>query len=161
MTPRLLVAAGAVGVLALAGCGGGGGGERLSKDEYQQRGEAIGQRLQDEFSDIETSDAGSLEKVGPLMNRLGEALDALADEFDDLNPPEDIEAAHDQLVSSARATADEARSIADRIGSATLAELSENTEELDISKSESFLEMQKAMNEIQAKGYDFGDGFAG
>lgn len=158
-----LVAAGALAfaVVALAGCGGGTGGDRLTKDEYQDRGAAVGEQLRDEFQDIEDADTSDLKQVGPLMRRLGEALDRLADEFDELEPPEDVEAAHDRLVSAARTTAGEARAIGERLETETLAELQDDLAELDLSQSEAFRELQEAAEEITSKGYDFGDTFGG
>lgn len=163
MSTRLVALAGLVAVVALTGCGGGGGaggGERLTKDEYQQRVSSLGDRLEQEFSDIATAGEDP-DELPALMNRLGEALDALADGLDELTPPEDVEEEQARVVDAARATADESRAIAKRIERETLAELAKTPEELDISKSESFLEMQEAMNAIKAKGYDFGDSFGG
>ena len=149
------------GVLALAGCGGSGAGERLSKAEYQQQGAAIGARLKKEFKDIDTADPANVKEVAPLMDRLGEALDTLANEFDKLNPPADVAEAQNRFVAAARATANEARAIGDRIQKEPLAELSKNGDQLDISQSKNFAELQRAMNEIKAKGYEFGDTLGG
>lgn len=151
--------------LALAACGGGSGGsseERLSKEEYQQRVTELGDKLEAEFNDISQADKDDLAELPPLMDRLGEALDATADGFDALTPPEEIDEEHRRFVAAARATADDAREIGDRLASEPVTELSAaDIADLDISRSENFLELQQAMKDITAKGYEFGDNFGG
>lgn len=153
------------GILALAGCGGGGGstdGAPLSKEEYQQQVTELGSDLEQKFGDIDEADANDLSEVPALMNRLGDALDATADGFAELTPPDEIAAEHDRFVAAARATAEDAREIGSRIEEVPVTELTpDEIAKLDISKAESFLELQAAMAAITAKGYEFGDNFGG
>ena len=160
MRRAVLLSALAATVVLASGCGSGGG-ERLSKDEYQRQAAAVGERLGTEFSDIESTDETDLSAIAPLMYRLADALDTLANEFDDLSPPQEVEGAHDRFVAAARATADDARAVGDRVEHDSLVELQNHLSELDISKGESFRELQQAMADIRSAGYDFGGNFGG
>ena len=98
-------------LLAAAGACGGGGGKSLSAEEYFKKVEAIG----NESTDKQNAAAPSDEEVAnlapdELKQRGIEFLNAEAVIFDDamkkvedLNPPDDIQDAHDALVEKGNA----------------------------------------------------------
>ncbi len=152
----LLVTALAALALVAAGCGGGEG--RLSKAEYEQRVAEIGRDIQAGFGDlsgtqIDPSDLGGL---ADLLSRLSRALDTAADELSQLRPPEDAQAAQDELVAAARDLADLVREVARKVKTSTLAQLAQMQDELDLSRSDAFRRLQEAMEALKAKGYRLG-----
>lgn len=97
-TALLLLALG----LSAAACGGGGGGE-LSLQEYFQRlgssfkdADQRSEALQDEFP----AAFQEIEATQAALNGFGEILTDTLSKLDDLNPPREVKAAHDELLAA-------------------------------------------------------------
>jgi len=80
-----------LGLVVLAGCSGGGDGDdRLSKDEYVERADAVCADYDKRLGDL--PDPGSIAALGPLTRRaLPIAREAVA-QLRELRPPEDLQA---------------------------------------------------------------------
>jgi hypothetical protein len=88
--------------LAAAGCGGGGGGggDRLSAAEYREQADAICKQADEDLRALPQPKSAAelndfVDKVEPIVN-------GAVDDLDDLNPPEDLEQAHDRWVNQNR-----------------------------------------------------------
>jgi uncharacterized membrane protein len=147
-----------VGVVVMAGCGGGGGGgaEPLSKEDYQEQMQALqadlsasADELQQAFSDPQDIDA-----MSEGLNDAADLLDEASSSLDDLAPPEDVADAHQTMVDKSAAAAVKLREFADTVANASLTELQESLAEFQ--NIEEFAELQSAVSEIQAKGYNIG-----
>jgi hypothetical protein len=140
----LLALAGAVALVA-AGCGGGGGGTPLSKAEYEQQMQTIGQDLS---AALDTSGATSAEDAVPKVEEAQTTLREAADKMDEMTPPEDIADEHDQLVEGVRAFADDLDDVISALEDGDLSAIS-NMLSLD-----SIQQIQTASAAITGKGYD-------
>lgn len=117
----------ALGLIAAA-CGGGGGGE-LTLEEYFQRldssFEDADQRsgaLQDEFP----AAFQEIEATQDALNGFGEILRDILSELDGLNPPTEVEAAHEELLAAGAAFAGLFQEFTDRVAELdTLSEFEE------------------------------------
>ena len=146
-----------VGVIAISGCGGGGGGgEALSKEDYEAQMQALQEdlsasadQLQQAFSDPQNADA-----MSEGLNDAAGLLDEASQSLDDIAPPEDIADAHQTMVDKSAAAAEKLREFADTVANASLAELQESLQEFQT--IEEFSELEAAVNEIKAAGYDIG-----
>jgi hypothetical protein len=83
-------------VAALAGCGGGGGGDRLSKEEFQQRADAICAKYDTKIQALGSPSSPEdipqfLEKGIPLIQQGIAELRAL-------KPPEDLEQDYEAML---------------------------------------------------------------
>jgi hypothetical protein len=104
-TLTFLAAVAVAALLLLAGCGGD---KRLSKDDYQkQMMEKVGAFVAatGKIDEATSSDSPRDVKVKALKDGR-KAFDDAADDLDDLSPPEDVEEAHDLIVSGLRKYAD-------------------------------------------------------
>ena len=103
-------AAAMLAVLALvaAGCGG------TSKEEYEEQIDEIGTELDRQFTGIgrEIQGSGSLRKAAPEVDNGAEALDEAADDLEDVEPPDDAQAAHNKIVAGIRTLANDFRKAA-------------------------------------------------
>ena len=156
MRPIWIVLAALAVALGGAACGGdGGGGDRLSKTEYQQEVTAVGDTLTKSAEGLSgafsQSDPESLDQVADQIEELKDAMNAAADDLDNLNPPADAEAAHDKMVEGIRGFADDIGNVADAARDGNLKDLQAFSE--SFGNSESVKKIQEATEELQAKGY--------
>jgi hypothetical protein len=86
--------------VALGGCGGGGDGGRLSDDEYRRRADAICAQANADLRALEPP--GSLEAMKDFVDQAKPIAQGAVDRFDELEPPADLEAAHDRWVQQNR-----------------------------------------------------------
>ena len=151
---RIVVATLALG-LAAAGCGGDGGGQRLTKEEYQQEVRQVGDTLTKSAEGLSgafsQSDPESLDQVAGEVEELQNAMNQAADDLEAMNPPEDAESAHDDLVDGIRGFSDEIGQVADAAREGNLQELQSFSE--SFSDSESVKKIEQATQELQSKGY--------
>jgi hypothetical protein len=157
MSRAAVVALALVTLVAVgAGCGGGGGadGDRLSREEYQQRVTELGDDLDRTFGDFGDVDPQDIEGSIGVLGTLAEALDTAGDRFDELDPPEEVQNAQDTLVDGAHTAADSIRQLADDLEGAGISELPGLLRELDPQRIEGFDEIQKAVAEFEQNGYD-------
>jgi hypothetical protein len=146
-------------VVVMAGCGGGGGGggdEPLSKADYEQQMQALQSDLSASANELGQafSNPQDVEAMSAGLNNAADLLDDASSGLDDISPPEDVADAHQAMVDKSAAAAEKLREFADTVANASLAELQDRlTEFQDI---EEFTELETAVRDIEAKGYDIG-----
>ena len=150
---RLAIAAVAILAVAAAGCGGGGG-EPLSKAEYTQQLNEIGtsldsssQALGDAF---QAEDAG---KAADQVSAMQTQIRKLADQLDDITPPEDVADPHQDLIDGLRGMADDFDEFHDAVESKSVAKMTAFAQ--SFTSSESSKKINEAIAEMKKKGYDF------
>ena len=149
----LAIAAVAILAVAAAGCGGGGG-EPLSKAEYTQQLNEIGtsldsssQALGDAF---QAADAG---KAADQVSAMQTQIRKLADQLDDITPPEDVADPHQDLIDGLRGMADDFDEFHDAVESKSVAKMTAFAQ--SFTSSESSKKINEAFAEMKKKGYDF------
>jgi multidrug resistance efflux pump len=134
--------------LAAAGCGSG------SKNDYVQsvnKAEASLQKSLSGLSGIGASSSGA--QVATQLEQGGSALDAAADDFNKIKPPDDAKHAHGKIVDGLHKLAGTFR---DAAKSAKTNDLSAVAKTLtDVGTSEGAKELQSAQDELVANGYKF------
>jgi hypothetical protein len=147
-----------LGVVALSGCGGGGdgGGEALSKEDYEAQMQTLQADLSASADELQQafSDPQDIEAMGEGLNDAADLLDDASQSLDEITPPEDVADAHQVMVDKSAAAADKLRDFADTVANASLAELQESLTEFQ--SIEEFSDLQAAVSEIQAAGYNIG-----
>jgi hypothetical protein len=134
--------------LATAGCGSGG------KNDYVQsvnEAQVSLQKSLSSLSGISASSSGA--QVASTLEKGGNALDAAADDFNDIKPPDDAKHAHGKLVDGLHKLAGTFR---DAAKSAKSNDLSAVAKVLtDVTTSEGAKEIQEAEDELKSNGYKF------
>ncbi len=146
-----------VSAIAIAGCGGGGGSsDALSKEDYESQMQALqadlsttGDELQQAFSD--PSDVNAM---ADGLNKAADLLDEASTSLADITPPDDVAEPHQAMIDQSAAAADKIREFANDVKTKPLAELQSSLAEFG--NLEEFAALQKAVSDIQAKGYDIG-----
>jgi mono/diheme cytochrome c family protein len=149
---------------AMAGCGGGSD-QRLTKEEYLQEFRVIVDDLEESFSELVNADVDTndFDQIAGLADRLGDNLDALAGRVDELSPPEEVEEPHDKLVSGLEEFGGWAHDLGEQVRTAPAAELAGILERygltggFDPAKIPGADQIQEAVAEFQAAGYELGD----
>ncbi len=144
----LLPLAAAAGALALAGCGGGDG--RLSKSEYEEKVRSAYAEVQEAFAQTNVPMEELAARVEDAQKQLREA----ADELEDVQPPEEVEAENAQIVQAMRAYAedlDRLRNAAEQGDERTIEDFNAR-----IAQNESVEQMAEAAEKMKFKGYDLG-----
>jgi hypothetical protein len=125
------------GLLALAlafAAGCGGGGDALTLEEYfdevlalSETFDAEGSALEEQFNaENPTTDEERIELAEEFFNEALTVLEEFVGGFEDLDPPPETEAAHEETVSAGNAAIDSLHEIIDQVGEAeTQAELEE------------------------------------
>lgn len=141
--PLLLVA------FVLAGCAGGDA--RLTKSEYAEEVRSIYAGVQEAFARTNVTDPSELaERVADAQEELRSA----ADELEDTQAPDDVEAEHAQVVQGLRAYADDLdrlRNAAERGDERTIEDFNAR-----IAQNESVGLIAEAAESMKFKGYDLG-----
>lgn len=88
----------------LAACGGGGDSGRLSAAEYRDQGNAACQRYEQAVKKL--AQPSSLQDVSAYADDAREELASLVDQLEALDPPQDLQDRHDQLVALGRQSED-------------------------------------------------------
>lgn len=148
MVRHLLIIPALAAALVAAGCGSG------SKNDYVQsvnKAEASLQKSLSSLSSISASSSGA--QVATTLESGGNALDAAADNFNDIKPPDDAKHAHGKIVDGLHKLAGTFRSAAK---SAKTNDLQAVAKALtDVTTSDGAKEIQDAQNELMANGYKF------
>jgi hypothetical protein len=146
-------------VAVAAGCGGGsenGGGSSLSKAEYEAKMQALGDDLNaaaDSLRNVNPTDLGS---VSDVFNQATDLYNKAASGLADINPPEEIAAAHQKLEDGLQTAADAFQELNDKVKDATLSDLPDVLGDLNLSDIAGIAAIQDAIDEIKSKGYDLG-----
>lgn len=147
-----------LGVVVIAGCGGGSGnGGALSKEDYEQQMQALQADLEQSATALERafSDPQNSPAVSAGLNDAADIFDDASTSLSEIEPPDDVADPHQVMVDKTASAADKIRGIADRIeNAATPAEIS--NELIEFSNMQELTELQQAVDDIQAAGYDIG-----
>ena len=154
----LALAALVLGLLA-AGCGGGSsgggvaGGDRLSKADYLTKVQAVGTKMSTTMDEL-GSTASDPKAGAKQFEALGAALEDAADELAALNPPEDVQSAHEKFTDGISMLGDDIAKAGselkgDDVGAAM-------TMMADLASSEAMKKIQEAADELEQAGYNVG-----
>ena len=152
MVRYLLLIPALAAALAAAGCGSG------SKNDYVQsvnKAEASLQKSLSSVNSIGASSSGA--DVAATLEKGGSALDAAADDFNNIKPPDDAKHAHGKIVDGLHKLAGTFREAAKSAqGAKTPDDLAQAAKVLSaITTSEGAKELQEAQVELTSNGYKF------
>lgn len=100
------------------------------------------------------SDTTDVAAMTDGLRQAADLMDEASSGLSDISPPDDVADAHQTMVDGTTAAADEIREFADAIESAPLSELQSQLTEFQ--NIEAFAELEQAVDDIKAKGYDIG-----
>ena len=123
--------------------------ERTSKAEYERGMRVAVGHLQQRLGRIGAVDTTRPRAAARQLRATERALDEIADEFDAIEPPEDVAAPHERLVDAMRRYAAQIRQLA---GAAEAGDL-RILQETDLSALDGNADVQAAAVEIREKGY--------
>src|SRR3990172_12662816 len=145
--------------LFVAACGGdngggsAGGGDRLSKDDYIAKVTAVGEKMSSTLEGVGETPSDA-EAGAKQFAELSEALKGAADELAALNPPEEVQAAHEKFSEGISMLADEISNAGEgMMGGDMGAAL---TFVGGLASSEAMTKIQEAADELEKAGYDIG-----
>jgi hypothetical protein len=145
---RWIAPAAAAVALFAAGCGGSGG---VNKNDYvKSLNEAVAS-LQKSTASLSPDATSGGDAVARLESG-GKAMDAAAENFGNITPPDDAEHAHGQIVDGLHKFADTLRDAADAARSKDQDKLLKVITTID--SSPGARELQAATEELAAKGYN-------
>jgi hypothetical protein len=133
---------------AVVGCGGDG---QLSKEEYEETMRSVYAEVQEAFAQTNVSD---LDELSGRVEAAQEELREAAGELEDLEPPEDAQAANAQIAEGFRLYADELdrlRNAAERGDQRTIDDFNAH-----VAERESVRQIAEAAESMRFKGYDLG-----
>jgi hypothetical protein len=132
----------------VAGCGSGG----TSKNDYVESLNKAQTTLSTQLTDIGNGiSAGDTKAAAAQLDKGGKAIDAAADDFNSIQPPDNAAGAHKKIVDGLHKLAGTFREAADAARSKDLDKLSKTLS--DITTSAGAKELQDAENELVANGY--------
>jgi len=143
---HLLLIPALAAALVAAGCGSG------SKNDYVQsvnKAEASLQKSLTSLSSISATSSGA--QVANTLENGGNALDAAADNFNEIKPPDDAKNAHAKIVDGLHKLAGTFREAADAAKSKDPTKLVQTL--TDITSSDGAKELEAAEKELIANGY--------
>lgn len=148
-----------VGVVVISGCGGGGGGDNgsaLSKENYEQQMQALQADLEQSADELQQafSDPSDISAMAAGLDDAADIFDDASTSLDEIEPPDDVAEPHQVMVDKTASAADAVREFADTIENASIAELTQRLPEFQ--SIEEFDELEQAVKDIQAAGYDIG-----
>lgn len=151
MTRLALVALSLLVALPLAACGGD---DRLSKSEYEREMGKIQTTLENSLEGVQEDiqQSKSLSQIGEGLDDLASEIDKAADEADELEPPEEIDSEHTDLVDGIKTFADEFREAGDVARGGNQREIRAKLE--GIQETPGAKKAQEASDAIEKKGYD-------
>jgi hypothetical protein len=137
----------ALAALLLAGCGGD---DRLTKEEYAAKVRSVYGDVQDAFRSTNVPASELAPRIGAAQDQLRDS----ADELDDVEPPDDVETEHTQLVDGMRRYADDL----DRLRNAAESGDQRTIDDFNsrIAQNEAVEQMAEAAERMKFKGYDLG-----
>jgi soluble cytochrome b562 len=145
---HLLLIPALAAALVAAGCGSG------SKNDYVKSvndAQASLQKSLSSLSSISASSSGA--QVATTLEKGGNALDAAADDFNDIKPPDDAKNAHAKIVDGLHKLAGTFRDAAKSAKSNDLQAVAKTL--TDVTTSEGAKEIDDAQKELMANGYKF------
>lgn len=137
----------ALAALLLAGCGGD---ERLTKEEYAEKVRTVYGDVQKAFARTDVPTDELADSVEGAQDELREA----AEQLEETEPPDDVQAEHAQLVDGLRAYASDL----DRLRNAAESGDERTIEDFNarIAENDSVVLIAEAAESMKFKGYDLG-----
>jgi hypothetical protein len=133
--------------LVVSGCGGG-----TAKNDYVDSINKAQATLNTQLSSLGSGlSAGDTAAAATQLDKGGKAIDAAADNFNGIQPPDDAAGAHKKIVDGLHKLAATFREAADAARSKDLDKLSKTL--TDIQTSAGAKELQAAQEELVANGY--------
>ena len=145
--PRFSLLALAVLAVLVGGCGG----ERLSKNEYQQKLKDAGVEISNTSRSLSQATTGPQYATG--AREAEDGLRKVADDLDGLDPPEDVAPANGRLVAAFRGLADEFAKVKAAAANGPKAAQAAGAR---LARSQASEDAREAVLEIQRRGYDVG-----
>ena len=148
MVRYLLLIPALAATLAAAGCGSG------SKNDYVKSvndAQVSLQKSMSSLSGISASSSGA--EVATTLEKGGNALDAAADNFNNIKPPDNAKQAHGKIVDGLHKLAGTFRNAAKSAKSNDLSAVAKVL--TDVTTSDGAKEIQEAEDELKANGYKF------
>lgn len=162
------IAAVAVGLLTVTGCGGDDGASTLSRDAYQAEVVAAGRQVTAQFEQIATeaqalsaTEIESLDDASEVFQDLADVvaggeneLRGFADKLAALEPPDDARAANDALVEGFTQLADDFGALGTALEDGEISQITQLGEQLDaVVSSEAGRTIGSAIKELEDAGY--------
>jgi hypothetical protein len=144
-----------LGVVVIAGCGGGGNGGALSKEDYEEQMQALQADLGQSATELEQAFSNPQDSpaVSDGLNNAADIFEDASASLNEIEPPDDVADPHQVMVDQTASAAERIRGVADRVeNAATPAEIS--NELLEFTSMEELTELEQAVDDIQAAGYD-------
>ena len=147
-------------VLAIAAAAACGGEERASKEEYEQTVAGTRETVDSVLGDLARG-AEDVKNSQDVRRLVGEAQGPLIEEanrLDGIEPPEEIEGEHDELVSALQELANQDLEDIDRLAEQELVadEVGEIKRRLANPNFASLRQLERALRGIEKKGYEVG-----
>lgn len=138
-------------LIALAGLLAVGCGGEVSKSDYEQQVNAVNQDLEDEFDKFQDGQPTKAE-----MEQGADIIDGAADDLDKIDPPDEVQDTHEQLVKTVRQLGKSLRTMAPALGGGG-SKLSEQDEQALVQAQEDSQDaiegLQKAQKEFTDAGF--------
>lgn len=147
-TPRTFTALLAISGALVAGCGDDG---PLTKAEYEEKVRTTYAEVQEAFA---RTNVPSLDELAGRVEDAQEALRAAADELEGVDPPEDVETEHEEVVAGLRAYAEDLnrlRNAAEQGDERTIEDFNAR-----LATNPSVEQIAEAAERMKFKGYDLG-----
>ena len=134
--------------LVAAGCGGS------DKEDYEEEIDKVGQTLDEQFTEIgrDIQASGGLKRAAPEVEKGAEALDDAVADLEEIDPPDDAEAAHGKIVRGVGLLADDFREAGRAAGENDAPRVLRLFG--DIESSEGFRMIVEARDDLREAGYD-------
>jgi len=164
---RGIVALIGIVVLAAAGCGGGDGGggdggERLTKSQYEERIQALDKRLGSKatafgvlINDLVNEPAKSdLDAVARATKEFQDVATEAVDEYEQINPPEEVDDLHRRLTDGTRAFVGDLDALRDEADKGNREAAAREAAKARTGDLDSIRDLAKVTQEFIDKGYD-------
>lgn len=147
-----------------AGCGSGESEPALSKDEYVKEFTALGGDLESTLNELDGTDFKNVKDIAQAADRIGNELDRIGTRASNLNPPEEIGQAHDNLATAILEFGTWFHDLAEAIRTTPRSDLERKLEDdfafqglagVDVSKIAAAQKLKKAVDELNDGGYSF------
>ncbi len=143
------------GGLTLAACGGD---EELSRGEYERELQQTAREIETAFDGVDSelrnvgTGSTSLDSAAGKIETAQERLERSADELEGLDPPEDADAAHDELVAGLDGLVDELGAFGEAVEAGDVRRLQDFVARFG--DLEPLRKIERATRELEAQGYD-------
>lgn len=146
-----------VGLIAFAGCGGD---DRLSNEEYTEQATEILTSFSTEFQALgaEIQGAQDEEAFSSGVDEAESVIQGTIDEYSELEPPEEAQEGHDQVVSSLEGFSSSLTEVSEAAGSGDEEAVQQAATELQAAGVEFQTQLTEAGQLLEEAGITFGSG---